>query len=286
MKGSCAILLVVTIVALITTSVKGQANKAHHKENLSPELASWYFKPSFFKGQKLANIYSRTISYSGEGFEDIVKRISGTSSYEVLDPDKLKPVFQETDLYDGRPSMRSKALITVSGLGVYDGKVLVNSSASGLMISELVWGALPQKIHEGDKWEVNLKQAWELGGPGVQTVTVMQLDSKNHTVMLKREGTSEGFYDGEAKSLTVTTKDGRNVKADMTPGTSHWEGYTLFKNGIIIGDELMVVRTFTLSGEGLEAQGHQREYILLNAMPAEGIELTQKVSGNKSIRTN
>src|ERR1700744_4405212 len=58
------------------------------------------------RGQRLANIYSRAIAYSGDDFAPLVYRVSGSSTYEVLDNNPLKPKFNETDLYDGRPESK------------------------------------------------------------------------------------------------------------------------------------------------------------------------------------
>jgi uncharacterized membrane protein len=67
----------------------------------------------------------------------------------------------------------------------------------------------------------------------------------------------------------VTTKDGKKVKMDLTPGTSNWTGYAIFKKGIVISDELLVTRPISLKADSLSFIGKQREYILLNAMPVD-----------------
>ena len=232
--------------------------------------SDWYFKPEFKKGDVLGNIYSRAIAYSGDGFADLVQRVSGSSTYTVLDENPVKPVFTETDLYDGRPAGTGTSTIEFSGQANYNGQTFMNSSASGLLYSELVWGKLPATLHEGDTWKTELKQPWELGGPGWETITVMQTDALHHTIMLKREGSGEGYYDHDAKQLPITTTSGKKLNMDMTPGTSHWTGYTIFKNGVVISDELLVTRPITLKSDSLSFSGKQREYILLNAMPVDG----------------
>jgi hypothetical protein len=254
---------------IITGSYTSLAQKSKLKQKTGNASSDWYFKPEFKKGETFGNIYSRAIAYSGDGFTDLVQRVSGSSTYTVIDNNYLKPVFTETDLYDGRPESKGTATIEASGKGSYDEHTFVNTSASGLLYSELVWGKLPAVIHEGDSWTVAIKQPWELGGPGMQTITVMQMDEKHHTIMLKREGSSEGFYDRDAKQLTVTTKDDKKIKMDLTPGISHWTGYTIFKNGVVISDELLVTRPISLKTDSLNFSGKQREYILLNAMPVD-----------------
>jgi hypothetical protein len=194
-------IIVIAATAANCQTVKTAALK-HSKEAKSANISSdWYFKPEFKKGEVLGNIYSRAIAYSGDGFADLVQRVSGSSTYTVIDDNYLKPVFTETDLYDGRPESKGTSTIKRSGKGSYNEHTFTNTSASGLLYSELAWGKLPAAVHEGDSWKVEIKQPWELGGPGIQTVSVMQIDEKHHTIMLKRQGSSEGFYDFDAKQL-------------------------------------------------------------------------------------
>ncbi|HEY8928893.1 MAG TPA: hypothetical protein VIM55_06865 [Mucilaginibacter sp.] len=260
--------LSVCLVILFTYSSSAQALRAKYRSG-DKNTSAWYFTTAFLPGEKVGNIYSRTIAYSGDGFNDLVQRVSGSSVYKVTNDNYLGPEFEETDLYDGRPAATGHSIIGRSGQGSYNGKTFMNTSASGLLFSELVWGKLPAKLHEGDSWQVELTQAWELGGPGTQTVTVMQMDAEHHTITLKREGNSEGFFDGDAKQIPITTKDGKKLTADVLPGTAHWTGYTIFKNGVVISDELLVTRPITIKAGDVSWSGNQREYILLNAMPVE-----------------
>jgi len=48
-----------------------------------------------------------------------------------------------------------------------------------------------------------------------------------------------------------------------------WTGYTTFREGVVVSDELLVQRPVTfVSNELSRMAGSEREYILLNAMPA------------------
>jgi len=228
-----------------------------------------YFTPKLAKGQKLANIYSRAIAYSGDDFTTVVLRVSGSSTYEVIDNNPIKPSFNETDLYDGRPASTGVCVIGLDGKGTYGTQSFTNTSASGLLYSSLVWGNAPASFKEGDTWQADITQPWELGGAGKQTIKVIAIDAKHHTVTLLREGSSEGFYDNDRKQVEVITKDKKKVMMNLAPGTSHWSGYTTFKDGIVMADELLVTRPISLSSDSLHFSGNQREYILLNAMPVE-----------------
>jgi len=257
--------------AVLASVVINQANSQTKK--VKPAAGNsekqTFFTPNLIKGEKLANIYSRAIAYSGDDFATVVSRVSGSSTYEVIDNNPVKPSFNETDLYDGRPASTGVSVIGLDGKGTYGTQSFVNTSASGLLFSSLIWGNPPAGLKEGDTWQADITQPWELGGAGKQTVKVMAIDAKHNTITLLREGNSEGFYDGDRKQVEVTTKDNKKIKMDLLPGTSHWSGYTIFKDGIVIADELLVTRPISLSFGDLHFSGNQREYILLNAMPVE-----------------
>ena len=258
-------LFIIPILFTAIFSPKANCQVSSQKNSSTPA----FFTLNIKKGDRLANIYSRTIAFTGDDFAPVVFRVSGSSTYEVVDNSPLKPRFNETDLYDGRALSTGLSEIGFDGKGSYNGNSFTNTSASGLLYSSLVWGPIPAQVKEGDSWQVAITQPWELGGPGKQTVIVIAVDAKHNTVTLKREGSSEGFYDNDLKQIEVTLKDGKKVKMNLTPGVSHWQGLTTFKNGIVLSDELLVTRPVTLATDSLHFTGNQREYILLNAMPAE-----------------
>ncbi|MES2108336.1 MAG: hypothetical protein V4577_06310, partial [Bacteroidota bacterium] len=92
--------------AVLASVVINQANSQTKK--VKPAAGNsekqTFFTPNLIKGEKLANIYSRAIAYSGDDFATVVSRVSGSSIYEVIDNNPVKPSFNETDLYDGRPA--------------------------------------------------------------------------------------------------------------------------------------------------------------------------------------
>ncbi|MEP6613988.1 MAG: hypothetical protein ABJA76_18930 [Mucilaginibacter sp.] len=255
------------IVSLLFTGISGyQANCQPSAKNVN---ATPFFALNLKKGEKLANIYSRAIAFASDDFAPLVFRVSGTSYYEVLDDNPTKPKFNETDLYDGRPAGTGVSQIGLDGKGTYEGKEFTNTSASGLLYTTLVWGTAPASLKEGDTWAADITVPWELGGAGKQTITVISIDANHNTITLKRDGNSEGYFDHDMKQLEVTLKDGKKVKMNLTPGTATWTGYTTFKNGIVLADELLVTRPVTLTTDSLHFTASQREYILLNAMPVE-----------------
>ena len=231
-----------------------------------------YNSDDFFKlhttvGEKLGNIFSRTISYKSADFPEVVQRAAGTGIYTVIKNDPAAPEFEGAFRYDGRPESHSKVTITDAGKTVnYDGHVMTNTDGSGVLFNSLIWGKPPVKIGKGASWKVTIPQPWELGGPGEQTITVVDIDPASHTVRLKREGSGDGFYDNDSKQISIN-KDGKPVKMGVTPGTTHWIGYTTFQNGLVISDELLATRDVTLTSDAIKFNAQQREYILLNAMP-------------------
>jgi hypothetical protein len=230
---------------------------------------SIFFSLKLKNGEQIGNIFSRAIAYWGNDFKDKVSRVSGTATYTVIDNDPLKPIFASTYNYDGMGKGGGKVQITDNGsktnkVGSKESRVY--SDGSGIMYNALVWGEAPRKIYKGETWDVNISIPWELGGPGKQTVRVLQVDPENHTVTLEREGTSEGFYADDAKELDIKKNDS-TLHVKLSPGKSHWKGYTIIKDGLIVSDELMVIRLVEMTNGDQKFNATEREYFLLNQMP-------------------
>jgi hypothetical protein len=114
---------------------------------------------------------------------------------------------------------------------------------------------------------VAITAPWELGPTGTQKVTVIAIDPIDQRITLRREGHGDGAFLGD-KLATTLVRDGHSHAFTVQPGRSHWYGYTTFRAGVVVSDELMVERPVTLvSGELGRIAASQREYILLNAMP-------------------
>lgn len=232
-------------------------------------LASLFFSTHLHMGQRVGNIFSRSISYLGDSFPEVCSRVSGTCVYTVTDTSGATPAFDGVYRYDGRPEGKFTERISEGGkmTAAAGGQPAVNTDGSGIVYNKLIWGNAPATVKPGDTWTVQIPQPWELGGPGTETVTVMDVDAPNHTIRLKREGSSEGFYDNDQHQIHVV-KNGRPCLLSVTPGTTHWIGYTTFKDGLVIADELLSTRAVTLSNDSLRFAAQEREYILLNEMPA------------------
>ena len=225
-------------------------------------------QPHVSPGQLFGNVFSRAIAIKAQGYEDVVRRMSGTGIYKVLDTSAAGISFDSRFLYDGRPEDRGKTEIKDNGRTIcYNGKCSPATDASGISYNPLLWGDPHHSLRPGLQWQVSIAAPWELGPAGTETVTVQFIDPANHIVALQREGSGDGFFEGDTKQVHLT-KDGKTYLADLTPARAHWLGSTVFRNGIILSDELTVERNVTLSSQEIGAvAGSEREYVLLNAMP-------------------
>ena len=230
--------------------------------------ADYYLMPALKTGQRLSNIFSRAISYQMDGYEDVVRRVSGTATYTVKELTGTTSTLSVAYRYDGLPAGANEVEIKDGGkTACYQGKCSATTDASGLLYNPLLWGEMHAPIHVGSTWDITISEPWELGPAGTETVTVVSLDPGSHTVTLKREGSGGGYFDRDQKQIKLQ-KDGKTFTVDVDPGLSHWIGYTIFQQGIVVSDELLVERPVTLhSTETGMIPAKERQYILLNAMP-------------------
>lgn len=230
-----------------------------------------YFGLHLQRGETITDIFSKTISIKGDGFEEVALRISGSASYSTLNPNPAAPVFREQYRYDGRSG--GNETITIRGNGesyCSDGKCSVDRDSSGVAFNPLLWGAPPQNLKPGATWQVTVGQPWELGPPGTETVSVASLDPVNHVVILDRSGTGTGESNEEDAHSTHISAGGESLLVQIVPGRSHWHGQTVFQNGIILSDVILIERPVTLISKQRTFHGVEREYTLLNALPMAG----------------
>ncbi len=240
---------------------------AFHQLHAQSQLSgSSYLIPDYHIGEKYGNIFSRTIATTSSDFQPNVFRISGTATYVVTKVTDSVVSFDSDVLYDGHPESQGHPQIADSGKAViFKGQKVPYLDGSGMSYNPLIWGTPPAQLKAGDSWEINLTQPWELGGPGWQKITVISADAADQTVTLKREGNGDGPFDNDQKEINVV-KDGKTIHMKITPGKNHWVGYTVFKKGIVISDELLVTRPLTLTSDSATFSANQRQYILLNQM--------------------
>jgi hypothetical protein len=226
--------------------------------------------PAFRAGASLGNVFSRTIAIHAPGFDDAVRRVSGTAVYRVTDASATRPRLRIDYDYDGRPAGSGTVELPDDGAtNCFNGQCAPNTDASGLAYNPRLWGRPPTTLHVGQRWTVDIAGPWELGPAGRQTVTMVALDPASRTVTLQREGSGDGAWLGDAPTLTLT-RDGRSYQVTRQAGRAHWYGYATFRDGIVLSDELISTRPVMLASDRLgRIKAVERQYILLNAMPVK-----------------
>ena len=245
-----------------TTSMLAQASDAD------------FLLPSITIGEHFSNVFSIASSIKADGFDDLVRRNGGSADYTLTrNSADHSLAFDARALYDGSPADKAENIIRDGGATqCWKGDCRTSTDASGLLYNRLLWGDAPAKLKAGMVWKVAIHQAWELGPAGTQTVTVVHVDDSDGIVTLEREGSASGFFADEPAQVTLT-KGGSKILLDVTPGQAHWSGYTTFRHGVVINDELLVVRTDKLfSKETGSVNATRRRYMLLNAAPYPTLE--------------
>lgn len=224
--------------------------------------------------QEIGNVFSRTISFQVDGFDPLVRRVSGTGIYKVEKATPEQIVMNSSFLYDGNPLSTGETTVKDGGRTIcWKGSCSASTDASGVSINPLFWGAPKGKLHVGQTWEVAIAIPWELGPAGKETVKVVSIDPANDTITLEREGEGEGDAVNEFKKLSLV-KDKKNYVVDVAAGKAKWSGYATFRRGIILSDVLLVERPVTVTSTELgQSSGTERQYILLNSAPANSLQL-------------
>ena len=236
----------------------------------TPSASATALSPALHAGDVFGNVFSRTIALQAPGFDDAVRRVSGTATYRVLDATATPAQLQIDYHYDGHPASSGRVALPDDGAtNCYDGKCAPNTDASGLAYNPLLWGRAPVTLQVGQRWTVAIKAPWELGPAGRQTVTVVAFDQASRTVALEREGSGNGPWLDDAPQLTLT-RGNRAYPVARQAGRAHWHGRTTFRDGIVLSDELISTRPVTLTSAQVgRIEGVERQYILLNATPPE-----------------
>lgn len=224
--------------------------------------------PAFTRNTTFGTMFSRATDVRVPGFDEAVRRVSGTATYAVIDVSSARPRLRIDYRYDGRPE--GSGIVELRDAGAtncFNGTCTPNTDASGLIYNPRLWGMPPAMLRIGQRWTVDIADPWELGPPGRQTVTVTAYDPVSRTVTLQREGSGDGIWLGQPATLALT-RDGKTQTVNYQPGRTRWYGVTTFRNGIVLSDELMSERAVTVSlPDGTRVSGRERQYILLDATP-------------------
>jgi len=67
-------------------------------------------------------------------------------------------------------------------------------------------------------------------------------------------------------------KDKKTYTVEVAAGRAKWDGYTMFRRGVILSDVLFVERPVTTTSKDLgQSSGMERQYILLNSAPPNSL---------------
>lgn len=228
-----------------------------------------FLQPNLTVGERMTHVFSRAISIKGEGFKEYVIRISGTARDTILSIEPRGITLQEHYRYDGHAAGSGRWKILADGVThCWKGRCSIDRDTSGIIFSPQLWGHVPGNIHVGSTWTATIAEPWELGPPGKEAVRVVGMDPARHVVTLVRRGS--GDYeagDDSAHAITITTGDGKPLQVKVKPGASRWRGRTIVRDGIIVGDTIMVTRQVTLvSASGRTFSGEERAYTLENLL--------------------
>ncbi|OOG43649.1 hypothetical protein [Rhodanobacter sp. C05] len=238
------------------------------------ESTAAYLSPNLKVGERLSDVFSKTVSIKGTGFNEKVDRISGSADYTVTGVTPEAFIFDEEGRYDGHPTHGVTHDIKILQDGItncYKGKCAVDDETSGLTFNSLLWGKAPDDIRAGTTWTVTIPKPWEIGPAGTEQVRVVRVDPLNDVVALTRHGSGSGpssddqYRQQSGTPTQITTTAGKTIDVSVIPGQTTWRGYTTICKGVIVSDEIMVQRRVTLVSKGGDKfEGEQRSYTLLD----------------------
>jgi hypothetical protein len=233
------------------------------------EPSSTYLAPNLKIGQSLSSVFSKAIAITGPGFQDLVKRISGSGEDVVTAIHGKEITFDSSALYDGRPAQKGIYKRLEDGItDCWNGQCAINDETSGTIFNRYLWRNAPQDVYAGASWAVTIPKPWEIGPRGSEHVRVLRLDPLNREITLAREGSGAGPSSDDSaykNRVTIVTAAGKTLEVRIVPGESHWRGYTTVREGVIVADEILVERHVTLiASTGQRFEGEQRSYTLEN----------------------
>lgn len=236
--------------------------------------SNFYLTPRARIGERITDVYAKSVSWSGAGLKGHVARYSGTSTYIITaaGPDAI--VFDELDRSDGQPPspvVHGAKVLADGNTWCYKGTCQINDQTSGVFFIPLLWGTAPESLHAGSTWRVKIDKPWEIGPKGDEQVRVVGTDPANGVVTLVRHGAGEGMSSDELHWMRgktpfeTTTADGKQVAVTLRPGEATWSGYTTVRHGVVVGDEILLTQQVKfVARDGRSWNAELRVYTLLD----------------------
>jgi hypothetical protein len=225
--------------------------------------------PHLRVGDTLATVLSYTVSFKTAGYGEVAQHSSGTLAFVVTNaaPDSLS--FDVWGRSDGEGEMpRAQVRYKPGGhVRCIDTVCQDYTDASGVLYNPVMWGDAPSTLCDGATWTVPLTIPWGVGPVGSQKVTVLRVDTAAHMAWVRRDGTGNGPFAHDADTLTLH-KGGKAYRVRIVPGATRWSGYTIFRDGVVIADEVLVERHDVLISPTLgRIQASERQIMMFDAMP-------------------
>jgi hypothetical protein len=258
------ILPVICLLMSGATHASGPTQKSQHADRDN------YLTLHVQAGDVLSDITYRVISLKTPGYDESVYQSPATGTYTFTADNVPNAVsWRISARYDGKTSIQDEAgeFRDAGKTECFKGQCSLTTDASGPFFNPTFWGEPKGPLKPGMHWTVNLQQPWELGPPGQQTVTVISVDPANGIVILKREGSGVGSFEGK-NDVALLKRDGKQYRVTVKFGDAHWVGQAVFQHGVAISDELLCDMSVELSSQEVGTlKGQERQYMSLLQHP-------------------
>lgn len=241
-------------------------NKSGVEDATSP-----YFTLQPHPGDTLYYIGFRTIALSAPGLDGSVVSPSGSdANFKILPGSTTDDLKMTTSARIEGQFQVENAPYELRDHGdteCFQGKCYPERSATAMVAKASVWGLPAGPLQPGMSWTTDLKYAWELGPPGIQTIRVISVDPKDGIVVLTRDGQGDGPRD-KADSTTTVTKGKKSYTVSVKRGHTHWSGKATIQHGLIVSDECLSDAEVELSSpEFGTVTGRERMFMAIMQHP-------------------